>query len=147
MKKVVSVLLLVIVLITALMPVAAMAEKHSFSISNVECWSESAPTKYYNTKIWKYNSIARLYVDHDALGTSNGYTNLFHAMRSDLVGDIGIASGNKWCTPAAYVPIQSNAIYQNFYYGLGARGNTKYSQFEGLQQFNVSGGFDPNYIP
>lgn len=43
-----------------------------------------------------------------------------------------------------YVPIQSNAIYQNYYYGVAARGNMKYNEFEGLTQFNISGGFDSN---
>ena len=91
--------------------------------------------------------IERCYVDHSAAGTSNAYTNLFHAQRGSSVGIIGIASGQKWCTPNSYVPIQSNAIYQNFYYGLGCRGNTKYNDYEGLRQFNVTGDFDPNHIP
>lgn len=147
MKKLVSILLTVAVLMATFIPVAAMAERHHFYINNVECWSESAPTKYYPTEIWKYNSIERCYVDHSAAGTSNNYTNLFHAQRGSSVGIIGIASGQKWCTPNSYVPIQSNAIYQNFYYGLGCRGNTKYNQYEGLRQFNVTGDFDPNHIP
>ncbi len=147
MKKLVSILLTVAIFMATFIPVAAMAERHSFTIYNVECWSENAPTKYYLTNVWKYNSIARCYVIHTAVGTSNSYTNLFHAQRGSSTGIIGISSGQKWCTPNSYVPIQSNAIYQNYYYGLGCRGNTKYFQYENIRQFDVTGGYDPNHIP
>lgn len=102
MKKLVSILLTVAVLMATFIPVAAMAERHHFYINNVECWSESAPTKYYPTEIWKYNSIERCYVDHSAAGTSNAYTNLFHAQRGSSVGIIGIASGQK-CAPLIHM--------------------------------------------
>lgn len=41
MKKLVSILLTVAVLMATFIPVAAMAERHHFYVNNVECWSES----------------------------------------------------------------------------------------------------------
>lgn len=145
MKRKMAIVALVVLLATiTVLPLSALAEKHPFSISAVQCYSEGAPLKYYLTEIWKYNSYEKVFVEHSAVGTTNSYTNLFHATRSASTGQTGILSGNKWCTPNLYVPIQSNAIYQDYYYGLAARGNTKYNQYESLSQFNVTGSYDPN---
>lgn len=144
MKKVLCLMLVAMTVLTLAIPMGALAERHSFSIYGVYCTSVNDPVRYYPTQIWKYNSLARMYVIHEAIGTSNAYTNLLHATRASSTNMNGILSGQKWCTPNLYVPIQSNAIYQNYYYGVAARGNTKYNEFEGLTQFNISGGFDPN---
>lgn len=144
MKKVLCLMLVAMTVLALAIPMGALAERHSFRIYGVYCTSENDPPRYYPTQIWKYNSLARMYVIHEALGTSNAYTNLLHATRSTTTGANGILAGQKWCTPDLYVPIQSNAIYQNYYYGVAARGNTKYNIYEGLTQFDISGGFDPN---
>lgn len=120
MKKVLCLMLVAMTVLALAIPMGALAERHSFRIYGVYCTSENDPPRYYPTEIWKYNSLARMYVIHEALGTSNAYTNLLHATRSTTTGANGILSGQKWCTPDLYVPIQSNAIYQNYYYGVAA---------------------------
>lgn len=143
MKKKLSIIALLTVMLTvAIVPLNAFAQ--SFTIYSVNCYSESAPVKYYPTQVWKYTSYQKVYVNHTASGTSNSYTNLFHATRSSSTGQTGILSGSKWCTPNLNVPIQSNSLYSDYYYGLAARGNTKYNDYEGLTQFTVTGSYNPN---
>lgn len=48
---------------------------------------------------WITGKLARVYVSHEAIGTSNAYTNLLHATRASSTNMNGILSGQKWCTP------------------------------------------------
>lgn len=143
-KQILVVAILAIMAISLAVPTVTLAEKHPFTLYNVQCTSETGPLSYHLTQIWKYNSYPKFYVDHNVPGTNNAYSNLFHATRSNVTGATGILSGNKWYTPYVYAPIESNAIYQNYYYGLAARGNTKYYQYQGLTSLTLTGGFDPN---
>lgn len=146
MKKYTTFALALVMALMCLLPSLSMAEQmHYFSINNVNCISESDELKYYKTEIWKYSSqYSRVKVNHHSNDTTNSYTNLFHATRSDSTNQYGTLCGQKWCTPNLAVNISSNAIYVNKYYGLACRGNTKYNTYEDLTTFNVSGGYDPN---
>lgn len=90
MKKVLCLMLVAMTVLALAIPMGALAERHSFRIYGVYCTSENDPPRYYPTEIWKYNSLARMYVIHEALGTSNAYTNLLHATRSTTTGANGI---------------------------------------------------------
>ena len=73
MKKVLCLMLVAMTVLTLAIPMGALAERHSFSIYGVYCTSVNDPVRYYPTQIWKYNSLARMYVIHEAIGTSNAY--------------------------------------------------------------------------
>jgi hypothetical protein len=145
-KRKIALVTMAFMLVTfSILPLSALAEMHHFDIYNVQCYDQYGPESYYLTEIWKYITSDSFKVQHTATGSSNSYTNLFHATRSTSVNQSGILSGQKWCAPgSASSYIISNALYQNYYYGLAARGNTKYNQYEGLTSFTLTGGYDPN---
>ena len=68
MKKVLCLMLVAMTVLALAIPMGALAERHSFSIYGVYCTSVNDPVRYYPTEIWKYNSLARMYVIHEALG-------------------------------------------------------------------------------
>ena len=146
MKKLLGFVSALMILVMSIPLAVSSASAESFTIYNVHCVSESDELRYFPTKAKKTSTTyQRVKINHSAQGTSNNYTNLFHATRSlDKGSATGILSGQKWCTPGLTVNITSTAIYPNYYYGLACRGNTKYNQYEGLISFTVSGTYDPN---
>ena len=143
MKKMVA-LALAIAMMVSLVSVAS-AQKLWFHTS-VSC---TDTTSYYdvdNLHIYKVytcddNSI---YVYHFDDVDKDQYTNHFRGRKSGTPNSNFSNVGAKWCTQYLEVPIQSNSIVVNKYYGVSARGNTNYYNYDGVKSVMLNGYYDPN---
>ena len=143
-----------------------------FNVSNVQCvntndlkgivFSESQMGNYFGGVPYKYdpynnpyhsgyyNTKDRLYVYHTVTGGGgNAYTNLFHAVRITNMESMtypygGVLCGQKQVTPAQWIPIQSNAIYNDYHYSVAVRGNTKHYENHGATSINLYIGIEAN---
>lgn len=93
-----------------------------------------------------WDTSNRIYVYHTISGGGgNQYTNLFHAVKiRDDLSPYGVLCGQKWVTPAQWIPIQSNAIDYNTHYSVAVRGNTKHYENYGATSINFHIGVEAN---
>ena len=126
MKRIVALILA----ITCLMTVCVTASAATFTL-NVQSENETDLT-YRNVYDVMCTTAGRVYVKHSVTGGSSAYTNLFHATKPTnwLVGQ-------KWIAPNSKIPIQSNLLYEESYYGLAARGNTKHYIYDGVSSITL----------
>ena len=140
MKRFIVVMLAVALVLTLGMAGAmATTDVSSFTLNNVQAYSEVATNVTYSTtSVYKStNTDHSLHVKHTVDSTSIKYNNMYHAVR--------ISTGNmvqpKWLTPGNdFVPItHSTSIVAGERYKVAARGNTKYSINHGIQYIDMSG--------
>lgn len=98
-----------------------------------------------------YNTEGRLYVNHTVTGGGgNVYTNLIHAVRVaapsnyETPSEQGTLCGQKWVTPGMWIPIESNAIYDESFYSVAVRGNTKHHENYGATTIDFHIGVEAN---
>lgn len=135
MKKVLCVLLIA-VLVFGVMMTSALAMNFTLYFTETESdaiWPESE---------WKYTSTDRINLRYSVYGGDNFTSNLFRALRDE--SGRYIICGQRWCVPGVYSPIQSNAIYSDYYYTIGARCNTSYFELTGVPFVIFTGTFDVN---
>lgn len=90
----------------------------------------------------KDNDDHRIYVHYNAQGCSNSYTNHFRGYAYDPEG--GIFCGSKWVVPDQLIPIEGGGFTEGYRYYLTMRGNTKYTEYEGLSTIVLTGYFQVN---
>lgn len=133
--------MLAIILALTLSVAVALAETHvvSFSLNNVQAYSEEETNvTYSNKEVYKStNTNHRIDVKHTVDSTSIKYNNRYHVVRKST----GNMVQPKWLTPGAdYVPISNTtSIVAGEYYSVAARGNTYYSLNHGIQYIDMSG--------
>lgn len=105
---------------------------------------KETPNGNYYREGW--DTSGRLYVYHTiAGGGGNQYTNLFHAVKIGAEMDpYGVLCGQKWVTPAQWIPIQSNAITYDLHYTVAVRGNTKHYENYGATSIDFHIGVEAN---
>lgn len=140
MKRFVVSMLALMLALTLTMGVAlAETRVTSFSLNNVQAYSEEETNVTYSSKeVYKStNTNHRIDVKHTVDSTSIKYNNRYHVVRKST----GNMVQPKWLTPGAdYVPISNtNSIVAGEYYSVSARGNTYYSQNHGIQYIDMSG--------
>lgn len=149
MRKLSILVLAIAISVMCVLPAFSLADENSgpryFSIT-INCASENDALTYVPAYLQCETDNHRMRVSHSSSETSNSYTNLFHATKSTTQNaSTGTLCGQKWCTPNLTVNIASNAIVSSddLWYGLAARGNTKYNNYEGLTSFSISGSYKP----
>lgn len=135
MKKLLA--LVFTVMLMTLVVSSAMA--YTFTMS-VQCTSASGELTYASDMYPLHPSVSGLfYIYHNCQNGDNTYTNLFHAVRYNRW-----LCGQKWVTPRALIPIESNAITREYNYTVAARGNTKHYELDGLSRVTLSGYYTNN---
>lgn len=134
MKKLLAVFLILMLMVS----VCSTACATSFNKS-VQCTDPNgayAKTVLSNEMLFCNHKI---YVNHNAQGCSNSYTNHFRGYDEN-----DYFLGSKWITPGGGYYIQGSGFCEGWRYYLTMRGNTKYYENEGLTRIVLTGVFDPN---
>ena len=127
MKKMIAIVL-TIACMTALYA-TAFAEYYSLTVQTVNTTDLTYSPSNKNVRCI---TTGKMYVNHTVSGGSSSYTNMIHAVNSS-----NVLVGRKWATPGLKVPIQSNLLYSDNYYGVAARGNTKHYENDGVTSITL----------
>lgn len=139
MKKMLGMVLAIAMMIVS---TAGVASATTFTIG-VSCTSTTtytaAPAKEFKSNS---NTNGRIYVySHDDVDTTE-YTNHFRGQ--EVNGSTRSNHGSKWVTQYAEIPIENSNIVSGKYYSISARGNTNYSNYDGIDNITLSGYFLAN---
>lgn len=134
MKRIVTMCALLVLLVG----MCSTAQATTFT-KTVQCYNENGAyekTALSNEMIF---CTHHLYVQYNAQGCSNSYTNHFRGYCED-----GLLINSKWITPGGGYYIESAGFCEGWRYYLTMRGNTRYYENEGLTNIVLAGWFDPN---
>lgn len=138
MKKMVA-----LVLAGAMMAgVASVASATTFTLG-VSCTSTTTYTEAPATEQKNSSSTnGRIYVySYDNVDTDQ-YTNHFRGQ--EVNGSTRTTRGSKWCAQYSEIPIQNANIKAKKNYSVSARGNTNYSNYDGVSNITLGGYFLAN---
>lgn len=137
--------MLAMVLVAAmLMSIASVASATPFTLS-VYC-TEEGKTNYTEAlateKKEKSGTNGRIYVySYDNVST-NEYTNHFRGQ--EVNGNSRTTRGSKWVEQYKEIPIENANIVKDKIYSVSARGNTNYSNYDGISRITLGGYFLAN---
>lgn len=142
MKKLVSVILMLVFLVSVASVASAAAIDFEFwaqctNASSTALDKDVSKVSYKNTG----NNDKSVYVKHWVWDGSEEYTNYFRAYNEDTPDTY---HGAKWATVGLYVPIQSNSLIGGAYYGVAGRGNTNHYDYDGNYRVSLHGYVDAN---
>lgn len=138
MKKMLAMVLAIAMLVS----MAGVASATTFTLS-VSCTST---TTYTDAPATEYKSSSttngRIYVySYDNVDTTE-YTNHFRGQEAN--GSTRTTRGSKWVTQYSEIPIENSNIVSGNYYSVSARGNTNYSNYDGISRITLGGYFLAN---
>ena len=138
MKKLATLALAIAMLVS----LASVASAMTFTIG-VSCTSTTSYTNAPGTEAKsKSGTNGRIYVQsHDNVDTDE-YTNHFRGQ--EVNGSTRTTRGSKWVTQYSEIPIQNANIKAPKVYSVSARGNTNYSNYDGVSSITLSGYFLSN---
>lgn len=134
MKKLLRMLLIMTLVLSA-----SMSSAMAFNFTLVVSTTDPVITIWPHSEL-KTDTSHTFYLRHTVFGGSNAYTNLFHILQDNSGSYLHIAQ--KWCTPGLNIPISGGSRGQ--YYTIGARGNTKHFELDGVSSVTLSGTFAVN---
>ena len=121
MKRIVAILMVLFVALTACMAVSAT----SFDV-DLYCAGTDDNCYAWLQGPWRATADGAVYVYHN-VDAPGGHTNHFRVYPGTQGGS---AKANKWCTPGQNIRIACSSIKANKNVWLKARGNTKYQQMD-----------------
>ena len=135
-------MLAMVLAVTMLVSFASVASATTFTIS-VSCTSTTTYTKAPDSEKKSSSSTnGRIYVySYDNVDTDE-YTNHFRGQ--EVNGSTRTNRGSKWVTQYSEIPIENSNIVSPKYYSVSARGNTIYSNYDGISSIKLSGYFLAN---
>ncbi len=138
MKK----MLAMVLVVAMLMSIASVASAATFTLS-VSCTSTTSYTDAPATeKKTSASTNGRIYVySYDNVSTDE-YTNHFRGQ--EVNGSSRTTRGSKWVTQYMEIPIENANIVKDKTYSVSARGNTNYSNYDGISRITLGGYFLAN---